>query len=190
MKNLIYYIFIFSSAALVYFYFSSAENNALSNEVSDYRINQKNTLTQDSIISQTQNLNYFKPSINYRFDARIEKAISNIDTVSFHRSKTNSTLYPAKNIHFTFNNIEIKLTAYKTEDDVYIIPFTDSTNLSSTSKFGRLIPLESIENNFTIDFNLSYNPACEYSTKIDCIETPNSNHIPFYINAGEKRFKP
>lgn len=189
MKNLIYYTLIITISALTYFYFSSSEQRHLSSELEEYRHDQQVTLSKDSITETTNQLKFFTASNLFQSKVTLIPIKDTGKPVLFQKSKIASNFIPIEIISFEIKRKEYRLIAFKTNKNNIIIPFTDLTNNQSTSIYGRLIPYETIKKNLFIDFNLAFNPACEYATKFDCLTVPKSNHIPLYIKAGEKRFK-
>ncbi len=73
----------------------------------------------------------------------------------------------------------------------YFIPFTDGTSGKESYAAGRYIDIHGPLNDndsFTLDFNLAYNPYCNYSHRFSCPIPPKENHLAFEIKAGEKMF--
>lgn len=81
-----------------------------------------------------------------------------------------------------------KATFYKSDD--YFLPFRDLTNNDDTYATGRYMEIKPDSlGNWTIDFNLAYNPYCDYSDSYNCPIPQGFNFINERIEAGEKRFK-
>ncbi len=55
------------------------------------------------------------------------------------------------------------------------------------STFERL-PTRGGQQRIILDFNYAYNPSCAYNPAWSCPLAPPENHLPFAIEAGEKRF--
>jgi uncharacterized protein (DUF1684 family) len=73
----------------------------------------------------------------------------------------------------------------------YFIPFTDKTSGKESYPNGRYLdihgPIADGEL-FLLDFNVAYNPLCNYSDKYSCSIPPKESFIDFEITAGEKNF--
>ncbi len=64
--------------------------------------------------------------------------------------------------------------------------FKDQTNDKSTYSGGRYVRLEPLANgDYLIDFNMAYNPYCDYNIEYICPMPPLQNYLPFAIVAGE-----
>ena len=74
--------------------------------------------------------------------------------------------------------------------DVIFTAFADETSGDSTYGGGRYLDL-SFKNasEIMIDFNLAYNPYCEYTPDFSCPLPPKENILPIAITAGEKKYK-
>ena len=68
--------------------------------------------------------------------------------------------------------------------------FTDSTNRTTTYGGGRFlyVPHPDPSGATVVDFNRSCNPACVFNPLVICPLPPPGNHLPFAIEAGEKRW--
>jgi hypothetical protein len=40
-----------------------------------------------------------------------------------------------------------------------------------------------------LDFNMAYNPSCDYNEKFICVLPPKENMLDIEIRAGEKNFR-
>jgi uncharacterized protein len=81
-----------------------------------------------------------------------------------------------------------ELTIYQS-DGGFFLPFVDSQTGKETYGAGRYLEPEHLGgNNFTIDFNLAYNPYCAYNEMWSCPLTPFENRVKVPIRAGEKVF--
>ena len=73
----------------------------------------------------------------------------------------------------------------------YSIWFTDKTTGEVTYGVGRYIDFEihpDKDFNYTVDFNLAYNPYCAYSPEYSCAIPTKEDYIDLAIEAGEKNF--
>lgn len=68
--------------------------------------------------------------------------------------------------------------------------FADATNRTTTYGGGRFLyaPLPDAAGHTVIDFNKACNPACVFNPLVICPLPPPANHLPFAIEAGEKRW--
>ncbi len=95
---------------------------------------------------------------------------------------------------FTLKGQELELLLLKPVGfgpmDVIFTAFADDTSGESTYGGGRYLDL-SFKNatEITIDFNLAYNPYCEYTPDFSCPLPPKENILPIAITAGEKNYK-
>jgi uncharacterized protein (DUF1684 family) len=79
----------------------------------------------------------------------------------------------------------------KTGEMYYSIWFTDKTTGEVTYGVGRYIDFEihpDKDFNYTVDFNLAYNPYCAYSPEYSCAIPTKEDYIDLAIEAGEKNF--
>ena len=86
-----------------------------------------------------------------------------------------------------YQNVElIKKEEYKKH---LFIPFTDDTSGDESYAGGRYIDIEIPEGeSLIIDFNLAYNPYCNYNSRYSCPIPPSDNDLSVRIEAGEKDF--
>lgn len=99
--------------------------------------------------------------------------------------------------YFTWNfrNKEYRINVYKgrsrTGVEYASLWFTDETTGNETYGVGRYIDLElnpDANHEYTIDFNLAYNPYCAYSSRYSCAIPHKEDYLPLAIEAGEKKF--
>jgi hypothetical protein len=96
---------------------------------------------------------------------------------------------------FRHEGKEYRLNIYqgksKSGEDYHSIWFTDLTTGNETYGVGRYIDFEiNPDKNFeyTIDFNLAYNPYCAYSSKYSCAVPTKDDFLEMKVLAGEKIF--
>jgi uncharacterized protein len=67
--------------------------------------------------------------------------------------------------------------------------FKDLTNKNLTYQAGRMLntPLP-VDGKVDLDFNRAYNPPCTFTPYATCPLPPKENHLPFAVEAGEKRY--
>lgn len=97
----------------------------------------------------------------------------------------------------TFNHKgkDYRLNVYqgksKSGEEYHSVWFTDLTTGEETYGVGRYIDFEvNPDKNFdyTIDFNLAYNPYCAYSSKYSCAVPTKDDFLDMKVLAGEKIF--
>jgi uncharacterized protein (DUF1684 family) len=68
--------------------------------------------------------------------------------------------------------------------------FADLTNKELTYQAGRMLntPLP-VDGKVDLDFNRCYNPPCTFTPFATCPLPVKENHLPFPVNAGEKRYE-
>jgi uncharacterized protein (DUF1684 family) len=142
-------------------------------------------------------LNYFPINLKYRFEGEIERYIININDPKYYAIfPTNKG--PKKRyvrygkFRFTFEGKEYTLQLYKSIlSDAIFIPFYDKTNGHETYEGGRYLDAEILMPGYQIivDFNLSYNPSCDYNEKFVCVLALEENRLNTEIRAGEMKFK-
>jgi len=142
-------------------------------------------------------LHYFPIDLRYRFEGVIERYIININDPKYYATfPTNKG--PKKRyvrygkFRFTYEGKEHSLELYKSiGSDVIFIPFYDKTNGHETYGGGRYLDAEILMPGYQIivDFNLSYNPSCDYNEKFVCVLALEENRLNTEIRAGEKNFR-
>lgn len=76
----------------------------------------------------------------------------------------------------------------KMAEDQGWIPFTDATSGRDAYGGGRYLDVTLRQDGMVIvDFNLAYNPYCDYNIAYKCALPPAENRLPFAVEAGEKR---
>jgi uncharacterized protein len=94
--------------------------------------------------------------------------------------------------HFTAEGLECALTAYRLvpenpEQDYLFVPFKDATSGHETYGAGRYLDIPRLDGtDYTLDFNLAYNPLCAYSPRYNCPYPPPHNRLSVRVEAGEK----
>jgi uncharacterized protein (DUF1684 family) len=71
-------------------------------------------------------------------------------------------------------------------EDSYQVFFRDWTSGKETYPLGRYLDLErAAADEYVVDFNRAYNPACAYSPHYNCPVPPDENTLSIAISAGE-----
>ena len=159
--------------------------------------NEPNSPLEESDKIHFKRLNYFPVDLKYRFEGKIERYIININDPKYYAIfPTNKG--PKKRyvrygkFRFTFEGKEYTLQLYKSIlSDAIFIPFYDKTNGHETYEGGRYLDAEILMPGYQIivDFNLSYNPSCDYNEKFVCVLVLEENRLNTEIRAGEMKFK-
>lgn len=134
-------------------------------------------------------LKYYPIEDIFRVKCRVER-IPNPSSIEMATTTERMiTLTPFADLHFTIDNQNLKLLAYKFEDegDILFIPFLDLTNGDKTYGGGRYVEIEQpIGDSCEVDFNYAYNPYCAYNHDYSCPIPPLENTLDIAIEAGEK----
>jgi hypothetical protein len=159
--------------------------------------NEPNSPLEESDKIRFRGLHYFPIDLKYRFEGTIERYIININDPKYYAIfPTNKG--PKKRyvrygkLRFTFEGKEYTLQLYKSIlSDAIFIPFYDKTNGHETYEGGRYLDAEILMPGYQIivDFNLSYNPSCDYNEKFVCVLALEENRLNTEIRAGEMKFK-
>jgi len=159
--------------------------------------NAPNSPLKESDKTHFRRLNYFPVDLKYRFEGKIERYIININNPKYYATfLTNKG--PKKRyvrygkFKFALDGKEHTLQLYKSIlGDTIFIPFYDKTNGSETYEGGRYLDAEILIPGYQIivDFNLSYNPSCDYNEKFVCALPLEENRLNIEIRAGEKKFR-
>jgi uncharacterized protein (DUF1684 family) len=146
-------------------------------------------------IKHFSHLLYFPPDPKYAVPAILKKFPKIAKMTMLTSRNLEKTFYRYATIHFKLENKELQLTAFKyalqgDDSDILFIPFADKTNDKETYGSGRFLEIhEPGEANFILDFNLCFNPLCNYSTDAyNCPLPPFENILDVPIKAGEKTY--
>ena len=139
-------------------------------------------------------LKYFPQSSDYRVKARLTKS-DKPEVVTMTTSKGTIRPYLKYGVFsFELQGKKLQLHAYKAADDPHdqslFVPFADETSGKETYGAGRYLDIEeSHGDDYVLDFNLAYNPYCEYNENYVCPFPPKDNRLPVAIKAGERNYK-
>ncbi|NOZ14074.1 MAG: DUF1684 domain-containing protein [Acidobacteria bacterium] len=141
-----------------------------------------------------QHLRYFKPNPGLVVNAKVER-IRKPDKITMLTSRNLvKSYYRYAILHFRVNGKDCRLTAYKMNlkgayDDLLFIPFRDATSGKESYGAGRFLELkETPGDTMRLDFNLAFNPLCNYSPAYNCPVPPAENTLPVPIRAGEMAY--
>ncbi|WP_456461138.1 DUF1684 domain-containing protein [Reichenbachiella sp.] len=140
----------------------------------------------------TIRLNYYPPNATFKVIAEIER-IEKGGQLTLGTSDGVPRIYNKHAfLNFELNQEPLRLLVLKGEDnDGLFLAFADLTNDDTTYGGGRYINLNFSDqaDKITLDFNLAYNPYCEYNAKYSCPLPPVENYLKVAIEAGEKLYK-
>lgn len=138
---------------------------------------------------------YFLPDRDYAVRSELEK-FPKITKMTMLTSRNQEKIfYRYAAVHFKIGDKKLRLTAFKyalqgDDSDILFIPFADKTNDKETYGAGRFLEIhEPGEAGFILDFNLCFNPLCNYSPDVyNCPLPPFENFLGVPIKAGEKTY--
>ncbi|WP_420581752.1 DUF1684 domain-containing protein [Reichenbachiella sp.] len=140
----------------------------------------------DSIIQ----LNYYPPNENFKVIAEIER-INDDSQLTLGTSDGVPRVYKKHAfLKFELAQLPQQLLVLKGDDGLFLA-FADLTNDDTTYGGGRYINLNFSDqaDKITLDFNLAYNPYCEYNAGYSCPLPPLENYMKVAIEAGEMLYK-
>jgi uncharacterized protein (DUF1684 family) len=91
-------------------------------------------------------------------------------------------------VEFSYQGTKYRLRPIYEGKTLFFL-FKDPTNKELTYQAGRMLntPLP-VDGKVDLDFNRSYNPPCTFTPYATCPLPPKENHLPFAVDAGEKRY--
>lgn len=145
--------------------------------------------------AEFENLKYYDPDTNFIFKSKLYR-YENQDTITImgtrgEQRKAVKEGYIILDHKGKQNNLNIYKSFSQQGQAYYSIWFTDLTTGRETYKIGRYLdfnfnPAEDFI--YTIDFNMAYNPYCDYSELFTCPIPTKDDHLNFEVRAGEKSF--
>lgn len=137
-------------------------------------------------------LNYYPPNEKFKIIAQIER-INEGSQLTLGTSDGVPRVYSKYAfLKFELNGQPHQLLVLKgSEGEGLFLAFADLTNDKTTYGGGRYINLNFSDQaeKITLDFNLAYNPYCEYNEEYSCPLPPLENYLRVAIEAGEKLYK-
>jgi uncharacterized protein (DUF1684 family) len=122
-----------------------------------------------------------KDTVNMMFTKGESSPFLKFGKVDFEINGTKCTL-------LVFQNLE---QARSEKSVPLFIPFMDKTTGNQSYDAGRYLDVNyDLSGKLLIDFNLAYNPYCNYSMIYSCPVTPKENTLNIAIEAGEKIYDP
>lgn len=146
------------------------------------------------ILKKFKGLKYYPPNYKYYINAQISSIRKPKKVIMLTSRNLEKTFYRSAIISFEIESKKYRLFAYssslnKADSKILFIPFTDKTTGKETYYTGRYLEIaEPKGKNFKIDFNLLFNPLCNYSPAYNCPIPPSENNLNIKIEAGEKTY--
>ena len=95
----------------------------------------------------------------------------------------------ADQLSFNYQGETYRLNALGQEGQDYFVIISDETSAFSTYGGGRYLYVSRTGSDEVIlDFNRAINPPCVFTDYATCPLPPKSNHLPFKVTAGEKKW--
>jgi uncharacterized protein (DUF1684 family) len=139
-------------------------------------------------------LSYYDPDPTYRFVLPLREHEEK-ETISVETTADGEQTYRRwGEFRFEIDGDAHSLQAYRPTDgsDRFWVPFRDETNGEETYGAGRYLDLmpdrDRVDDGWTLDFNVAYNPTCAYNHAYECPLTPVENWLDARIEAGERDF--
>jgi hypothetical protein len=138
---------------------------------------------------QFQGLSYFPENPELRLEGSVEEFPVK-ESIDMQTSTGDRQTYTRFGLFvFSVEGEEARLTIYSGPNN-YFLPFVDSLAGTETYGAGRYLePVDLDNGNFSVDFNLAYNPYCAYNERWSCPIPPRENRLKVPIRAGERIFK-
>lgn len=146
-------------------------------------------------VKHFNHLLYFSPDPDYAVEAVLTVFEKPEPVTMLTSQNLEKTFYKWGKLKFQIKGEAFELTALKfslssgPEGKILFIPFTDATNGGETYGAGRYLEIPEPEGeSFILDFNLCFNPLCNYSSAYNCPIPPAGNRLTGAIRAGEKTY--
>ncbi|MCP4213627.1 MAG: DUF1684 domain-containing protein, partial [bacterium] len=139
-------------------------------------------------------LYYYPPASKYAVRATMEK-YKKVEKLKMLTSRGEEKFYLRyAALRFEIDGKKMQLSAFKsvksgTSSKYLFVPFNDKTNGKGSYPAGRFIEFpEPAKKEFLLDFNLCFNPLCNYAPVYNCPIPPMENNLETAIKAGEKEY--
>jgi hypothetical protein len=134
-------------------------------------------------------LRYFPIDPKYRVPAVLQRMERPPEAVLRTNRDGQLTCRYIGDMHFELDGQNYALRVFHAGEQVGLsvfIPFRDSTSGKGSYAPGRYLMLQlTEEDEYTLDFNLAFNPYCAYTERYECGYPPPENDLPTPIQAGE-----
>ncbi|VVC03570.1 Uncharacterised protein [Candidatus Burarchaeum australiense] len=142
-------------------------------------------------------LKYFPYDEKYRVRARFVPYENPAEIVMTTSKGLGQVFLAVGYFEFEMEGKKLTLQAYQSPHGLhttgYFVPFRDATSGKESYDYGRYLEVHEgarvRENEFILDFNVSYNPYCAYNEKHACPFPPPENTLDVEIRAGEKKYR-
>jgi uncharacterized protein (DUF1684 family) len=136
-------------------------------------------------------IQYFPPDLSYRYELALTPNPKPETTVIMSTRGNQRRADKVGWFDFVVGTTPVRLEALRLlepgvgENDLGIF-FRDATTGKESYELGRYVDVKKLANdNYLLDFNFTYNPACAYSDHYNCPIPPKANVLPVAIRAGE-----
>ncbi len=139
-------------------------------------------------------LSYFPPDPSYKVPARLYRFDKPEPVFMATSTGSRQSYVRYGTFNFELKGTRLQLIVFKSAEDPFarslFVPFSDETSGSETYGSGRYLDLEEQGgDDYEMDFNMAYNPYCDYNDQYTCPIPPKENRLPIRILAGEKKYK-
>jgi uncharacterized protein (DUF1684 family) len=147
---------------------------------------------QSPRFKQYRGIAYFPIDLSYRYEVRLKRYPKAEQTIIMSTRGNQRKAERVGWVDFLVGNTPCRLEATRliepgSKEGTVDIFFRDATTGKESYSVGRYVDLKKLENdNYLLDFNLAYNPACAFSEYYNCPIPPKSNVLKVAIRAGEK----
>ena len=147
--------------------------------------------TESQTRREFKGLEYFPIDPKWRIEARFEPyqppkiiPITNVLSMTDDEKSPGALVFDVAGKTYRIDPI-----LEKGETDLFVM-IADGTTGKETYGAGRYLYVSphDAENKVVIDFNKAYSPPCAFTNFATCPLPPQQNHLPFRIEAGEKKF--
>ncbi|MFN2494134.1 MAG: DUF1684 domain-containing protein [Pyrinomonadaceae bacterium] len=147
--------------------------------------------TQSAARLQFKGLEYFPVDPKSRIEASFERyeppktiPITNVLSMTDNETSPGALAFEVGGQTYRIDPI-----LEKGETDLFVM-IADGTTGTETYGAGRYlyVPPPDDSGKVVIDFNKAYNPPCAFTNYATCPLPPRQNHLPFRIEAGEKKY--
>jgi uncharacterized protein len=193
----------------------AARNDALQREENPLQVAEQFRATRDHLFAthpqsaldsadreHFAGLNYFPYDGGACVEAHIDTSVDSDQMMVATSGEGSMPMNRVGLVRFRYGGHMGELTLYWI--DVYggglFLPFRDATAPTETYGGGRylfdtvkgsdfmVLSVERSGRHILLDFNYAYNPSCAYNPHWACPLAPRGNHLPFRVEAGEKKY--
>ncbi len=135
-------------------------------------------------------LRYFPADPNLRFNLPLTPFAEQAEVILTATQGDERPFLRYGTVNFSVEGQECQLTIDQdTQVGAFFLPFRDATSGQESYGGGRYLDVEQTEDeSLTLDFNLAYNPWCNYNDLYSCVLPPAENRLAAPIRAGEMTY--